>query len=575
MAPATMGVDMGVGPVSTDFIANGQAYGPVAQAMMGPGGALADYGLQRPYFETNPKSPRYGQRCVTVNTGRTKMVKVVNSKGQHSYRQVPERRQLTLNEADRLGYPLPLVVNATSLRKEEWLQLDTVVLRAARYRLRAWADLAAANSFGGFNGMAKMILEHETMSDPGEAITDMDGLTEGRTDSPQFQLQGLPLPLTHSDFWFSSRRLAVSRNTGTPLDTTMGEVSGRRMAEQIEKVTIGVVTGLTYGGNSTYVGGYGRTPSVYGYTNFPNRLTKTNAYLPTGNGRSGTGWVPADTLKDVLAARDALYLNKFYGPFMLYTSNDWDQYLDNDYILTGGNVATQTLRDRLKAIEGIVDVRRLDFLFASTPSSTSGPGGNDLNNTYPFTMLFVQMTPDVARAVNGLDITTVQWESVGGLRLNFKTLCFGSSDSVITRDGVKEMGTLVNKRVEVVNRHGKTEQATVRSFGEGRLCKVDVDGCKPIYCTPEHRWWTEEEGRISTRELRRGHTIPITGTKRGAKVRAVEDTGRNEEVFCAVVPGSESFTLGNGLVTSNCIQVPQLRADFYGNAGLLTMTASL
>jgi hypothetical protein len=27
---------------------------------------------------------------------------------------------------------------------------------------------------------------------------------------------------------------------------------------------------------------------------------------------------------------------KFYGPFMLYHSNDWDQYLDNDYIVVQG-----------------------------------------------------------------------------------------------------------------------------------------------------------------------------------------------------------------------------------------------
>ncbi len=258
----------------------------------------------------------------------------------------------------------------------------------------------------------------------------MDGLTEGRTDAPKFQLEGLPLPITHSDFWFSSRRLAISRNTGTPLDTTMGESAGRRVAEMIEKTLLGVETGITYGGASTQTGGYGRTPSVYGYTNFPARLTKTTIYNPTMNGRAGTsgGWVPADLIKDVLLMRQSLYNNKFYGPFTLYHSNDWDTYLDNDYILTGGNVATQTLRDRLRDIEGITDVKRLDFLAAET-HLTQGTGaaiGIDpaqIGTTFPFTIIMVQMTPDVARAVNGMDITTVQWETVGGMRLNFKILC--------------------------------------------------------------------------------------------------------------------------------------------------------
>ncbi len=378
------------------------------------GGGITQAARERNFRELRrPFLDKHDRPCVVVNTGRTTVEKGVR---------VPVWEKRYIHDLQRQGIQLPMVVNATSLRKEEWLELDRVVLRAARYRLRAWADLAAANSFGGFNGMSKMLLEHETMSDPGFALVDMDGLTEGQTDAPSFQLEGLPLPITHSDFWFSSRVLGISRNTGTPLDTTMGEAAGRRVAETIEKTTIGNQTGITYGGASTQTGGYGRTSSVYGYTNFTNRITSTG-YIPTGNGRAGTGWVAADTLKDVLAARNTLYAHKFYGPFMAYHSPDWDTYLDNDYILTGGNVATQTLRERLKAIEGIQDVRRLDFLFSSlTDQSSGGPGLENLAAAYPFTLLFVQMTPDVCRAVNGMDITTIQWESVGGLRLNFKVM---------------------------------------------------------------------------------------------------------------------------------------------------------
>jgi hypothetical protein len=109
---------------------------------------------------------------------------------------------------------------------------------------------------------------------------------------------------------------------------------------------------------------------------------------------------------------------------MLYHSNDWDQYMDTDYILTGGNVATQTLRQRLKAIDGIQDVKRLDYLFSANPASLhTGARSEQYDHLRPFTMLMVQMTPDVCRAINGMDITTVQWESQGGMRLNFKVMC--------------------------------------------------------------------------------------------------------------------------------------------------------
>lgn len=386
----------------TDYVLNGRANGPVGDVVEG---CRFDPGLLRPYWHN-------GVPTVTINSGKM----VLNHKtGGYE----PERLAVPIRQLQDRGIQSP-VFNTTVLRKEEWLQLDQKVVRAARFRLRAWADLAAANSYGGFNGMSKTILEYETMSDPGDAVVDMDGLTPGqRNDGPLFQLQGVPLPITHSDFFISSRMLSISRNSNTPLDTTMAEAVARRIGETIEKTLIGVNTGVTYGGNSTYVGGYGRPSTVYGYCNFPSRNTLTNWYKPTGNGRSGTGWTPLDTLKDVLAARNALYLNKFYGPFMIYHSNDWDQYLDSDYILTGGNVATQTLRDRIRSIEGIEDVRRLDMMFAS---QLTGPG-TSANSLFPFTMVFVQMTPEVVQAINGMDITTVQWETKGGMQLNFKVMC--------------------------------------------------------------------------------------------------------------------------------------------------------
>jgi hypothetical protein len=357
-----------------DYVMNGQGYGDVAQQLQG---CRFDPGLLRPYIDSR------GQRCVTINSGRIGM----DGKPVYEKRLVSELMNGGINSP---------VFNATSLRKEEWIMLDQVVIKAARQRLRAWSDLAAANTFGGFNGMSKLILEHETMSDPGEAIVDMDALTEGRTDAPKYQLEGLPLPITHSDFWFSARRLAVSRNTGTPLDTTMAEAAGRRVAEMIEKTLIGVETGITFGGGSA-TPTYGRASTVFGYTNFTARNTKTDLNVPTGSN-------PEAVVQDILEMRDQLYADNFYGPFMLYHSTGYDAFLDSDYFRSGGTSVLQTLRQRIEAIDGIAGVRRLDYL-------TSG-----------YVLIMVQMTPDVARAVDGMPITTVQWESVGGMRLNFKVM---------------------------------------------------------------------------------------------------------------------------------------------------------
>lgn len=369
-----------------DFILNGQGHGPVAGVL---GESRFDTGLLRPFYGED------GRAYATVTTGRKTFDPVTNT-----YK--PERVTHKLQDLMAAGVSSP-VFNATSLRKEEWTMFDRQIIKVARQRLRAWSDLAAANSFGGFDGMSKMILEHETMSDPGTAVVDMDGLSDGEQGSPKFQLEGLPLPITHADFFFSKRRLQISRNTGTPLDSTMAEAAGRRVAEMVEKTLIGVETGPTYGGNSSQVGGYGRSSRVFGYTNFSSRLTRTGLTAPTGSN-------PEVTVAQVLAARDQLYNQNFFGPFMVYHSTDWDQYMDNDYARLGGNNASMTLRDRLRAIDGIQDVKRLDFMTPTALSST-------------FNLIFVQMTSDVARAVNGMDLTTVQWESKGGMQLNFKVMC--------------------------------------------------------------------------------------------------------------------------------------------------------
>ena len=368
-----------------DFVINGEGCGPVAEAVVG---CHYDPGYMRPYFDYD------GTPKVTVNAGR----KLVVNQETGVARYEPTFEEVALKDLHDSGIFNP-VWNATSLRKDEWIRLDTIVLEAARSRLRAWSDLMAASPYGGFDGMSKTLLEHETQDDPGEALVDMDGLTESRSDEPRWQLEGVPLPITHSGFWFGKRRLAVSRNTGQPLDTNMAEKAGRRVAEMVEKTLIGEATGITFGTAANY----SNSPRVWGYTNYTDRITKTDLTTPTGTN-------PADTLADVLAMRDLLYAANFYGPFMLYHSNDWDQFMDNDYYTlstTGATTPSSTLRNRLRAIEGIQDVRRLDFLTST-------------NN--PYTLIMVQMTSDVAQAVNGMDITTVQWETMGGMKLHFKVM---------------------------------------------------------------------------------------------------------------------------------------------------------
>jgi hypothetical protein len=370
-----------------DVILDGKPLGDVANEFAESG---YNSGLYQPYVD------REGNKCVTVNVGRHYDA----TKG----RDVTTYEKMTLNEARFRGYDAPTLylTNATILRKDEWISFDRAVVEAARPRLRVWSDLAAANTYT-LDGMSSEILEHETINDPGEAQVDMDGLSDGRADSVLYQLEGLPLPITYGNFHFSERKLSISRKSGQPLSTLMASIIGRRVAETIEKTTIGTTTGLTYGTTANY----GRAPTVYGYTNHPARNYGTNLTAPTGSN-------PDTTLSEILTMRSTLYTDGFMGPYVIYNGTDWDAKLDDDYFVlatTGATAPTRTLRERLKAIEGIQDVRRADYL---TPTNTGGT----------FDLLMVSLgNPECARAVIGMPIRILQWPSRGGMQLNFKVMC--------------------------------------------------------------------------------------------------------------------------------------------------------
>lgn len=366
----------------TDFIMNGEGRGEF-------GAALAevrfDPGLLRPYYDSR------GRKVCTVKTGRMVMARnragdiVRNTDG--TTLMVEEKQVVPIKDLIANDIYSP-VFNATTLSKDQWVRLDNRVIQVARKRLRAWSDLRAANTVGGFDGMTASVYEHETVTDDGEAIVDMEGINEGRNDESHYQLEGVPLPITHSSFWYSKRKLMTSRASGVPISFLRAEQAARRVAETIEQTLIGTVAGLTYGNTSEY----GRAPTVYGYTNFPARITKTDL--------TAAALMDGETFVDeVLEMRELAYNQNFYGPFILYVSTGYDAILDNDHKAN----SDKTIRTRVKEIDGIKDVKRLDYLTGDV-------------------MILVQMTSEVAEAINGMEITTVQWESMGGMKLNFKVM---------------------------------------------------------------------------------------------------------------------------------------------------------
>jgi len=356
-----------------------------------------DTGLMRPYRDQRGRvwvDVCVGSETVKDSSG----FPVTNKQGLPKQRAVYEPQLVS----ERRAKDLPVInftSNATVLSKDQWMVLDTAVLTASRKRMRAWADLRASNTMGGIDGMSTPVLAFERLTDAGEAIVDMDGMTEGRNFAPKFALDGMALPITHSDFFLSQRFLSTSQaRGGAAADTLRAEMSARRVGETIEQTLIGSQTLTHIAGDIAAIGGTsGQTGPVYGYLNHPDRITKTNMTTPTGsNGPT--------VLSEWLAVRELMYAQNFYGPFMIYCSSDYDQHLDNLFSTTEPSAGT--LRSRLLQIEGVQDIRRLDYLTAASN---------------PYTLIWTQMGDEI-QAVNGMEVTTLQWESMGGMRLNFKVM---------------------------------------------------------------------------------------------------------------------------------------------------------
>jgi len=273
-----------------------------------------------------------------------------------------------------------------TLRTDEWKEFDDVVVKVARERLNAVADLQSAGLTKPIAaGFGKTVLQTDTQSDTNDAEVDMDGITQSANDRPVYEPTFLPLPIIHKDFHFTARQIETSRQGNTPLDTTMIEQATRKVAEEMEKMLIGVSTKAD---QFAYGSGV-----IYGYTDFPSRITRTIT-APTASGWTGETFLD-DVLSMMQDSRDVFH----FGPWKLYVAPAWEKYLGGDFKTN----SDKSLRSRVLETDKLTGITALDFLTN-------------------FDMVLVQMTSDVVREVSAMNMTTLQWPTQGGMQINFKVM---------------------------------------------------------------------------------------------------------------------------------------------------------
>jgi len=273
------------------------------------------------------------------------------------------------------------------LTYDEWKDIDTVVLQEAQRRLVGVQDLISRGLVRTGGGLGSTVLQWQDMSDTDDAEVNMDGVSRGAKDRPEFDTNYLPLPIIHRDFSFSIREIESSRNrtSSQPLDLTMAEEAARKVAEKAESILFTGLSAYSLGTN----GG-----TIRGYTDHPDRNTQTLSQNWDASGKSGQ-----EILTDVLNAKQALINDRHYGPFMLYIPTAYETVLDDEFSTN----YPRSIRSRLLELDGLIGIKVSDFLTA--------------NN-----VILVSMQSSVVRMIEGLPLTTVQWETEGGMQVNFKVM---------------------------------------------------------------------------------------------------------------------------------------------------------
>jgi uncharacterized linocin/CFP29 family protein len=267
------------------------------------------------------------------------------------------------------------------LRKDEWKQYDTAIVEAVQQRLRVVAALRSRGLVIPLTGgLGTTIYEYEDVSDMDDADVDMDAVTKGDDDRLNYELRGLPLPIVHKSYSLNARMIQAARNNGRNLDTSYASAAGRKVAEKVEDIACNGLDSFQFADKV-----------IYGLVDFPS----ANAGSLTAPW-DASGAAPKT---DLLNMKQALIDAGYYGPYMVFAPTAYDTVLDDDYTSN----YPKTVRSRLMEMEGILSIDIADKL-------TDGH------------VIMLQATKDVAAIVEGLAVTNVRWDSMGGLKTTNKVM---------------------------------------------------------------------------------------------------------------------------------------------------------
>jgi len=269
------------------------------------------------------------------------------------------------------------------LQKDEWLELDDVVMQTAKVELNGVADLMSRGLTKKLGGLGSKVSAYEQVGEMTAANVTMSVDVQGERDRLEYTQVNIPVPVIYKEFSFDLRDLEAARQSGDPLETDHIAAATRVVTESMES--------MLFSGHAKQLAGY----TIQGYTTATNRIQTTAAAL--GGGDFGTA---GNFYKSVTGALTALRAIGFKGPFMIYLAST--QYGETLNLIDPTNARSElsVVKDN---IPEVIDVK---------PSYELTAGH----------MVMVQMTSNVVDLAVGMPLAPIQWTEMGGMISDFRIM---------------------------------------------------------------------------------------------------------------------------------------------------------
>lgn len=269
------------------------------------------------------------------------------------------------------------------LRKDEWLELDSIVLETAKVELNGIQDLMSRGLTKKLGGLGSKISAYEQIGEMTAATVSMSVDVPGEKDRLEYTMVNVPVPVLYKEFSFDLRDLESARQSGDPLETDHIAAATRVVTESMET--------MLFSGHTKQLAGY----TIQGYTTATNRIQTTAAAL--GSGDFGTA---GNFYKAVTGALTALRAIGFKGPFMIY-------------------LASTQYGETLNLIDPTAHMSELAVVKQNIPEVIDVKPSFELTAGH---MVMVQMSSNVVDLAVGMSMAPIQWTEMGGMITDFRVM---------------------------------------------------------------------------------------------------------------------------------------------------------